>query len=258
MAESVLPRRALMALAAASGMVLTTLGGVARAEDQASLITKEAQDAVSVMGKTLSTGGFSFHDSTIREYTDTNGQPLHIFHTANVLVRRPDRLAVDINGDDGTTKIAYDGKMLTVYSAATNKYARITAPASIQETLRVAGESLGVDFPLADLLADSPDKAFLSNITSGYVINTVPVDGVPCTHLFFTQPPGIELELWLEKNERVLPRRLIVTYRSIPGEPRFVAEMSDWKLDAQLPDSLFEFTVPQGATEVELERGAAK
>ena len=78
---------------------------------------------------------------------------------------------------------------------------------------------LGVDFPLADFLTNNPDKSFLSGVTSGREVNTVTIDGVPCRHLLFTQPPGIELEIWLEKNDKALPRRLVVTYRSEPGQP---------------------------------------
>jgi hypothetical protein len=59
-------------------------------------------------------------------------------------------------------------------------------------------------------------------------VNTATIDGSPCRHLVFEQPPGIELELWVEKNEHALPRRLIVTYHDLPGQPNFVAEMFGW------------------------------
>jgi hypothetical protein len=111
---------------------------------------------------------------------------------------------------------------------------------------------LGVDFPLADFLTDNPDKSFLSGVTSGREINTVTIDGVPCRHLLFTQPPGIELEIWLEKNDKALPRRLVVTYRSEPGQPSVVAEFSDWNFSVHPSDADFAFQPPAGATQVEL------
>jgi hypothetical protein len=52
-------------------------------------------------------------------------------------------------------------------------------------------------------------------------VTTVTIDGVPWRHLLFIQPPGIELELWVEKNERFLARRLIVTCHNPPGQPNF-------------------------------------
>jgi hypothetical protein len=62
----------------------------------------------------------SLSDHTIRHYERDN-LPLHIFHSADVLVRRPDRLMIDVKGDDGQAMIGYDGKTLTVYSVTANK-----------------------------------------------------------------------------------------------------------------------------------------
>jgi hypothetical protein len=236
----------------APALALAFLGGSALAgAETAPAIAPDAQNEVAQMGKTLSTGGFSFQIHTIREYVDDNGQPLHIFHTIDASVRRPDRLAITAAGDDGTTKIAYDGKNLTMYSQETNKYLNIAVSGTLEDVLRDASERLDVDFPLADLLANDPAKAFLHGVIAGRVVNTATVDGVPCLHMIFVQPPGIELELWAEKTEQAVPRRLIVTYRSLPGEPRFIAVMSNWKLGIKPGDSEFAFQPPPGAAMME-------
>ena len=60
------------------------------------------------------------------------------------------------------------------------------------------------------------------------------------------------MELWLEDNERALPRRFVVTYRSLPGRPIFIAELSDWDFSIQPPDRDFVFQPPPGVTQVEL------
>lgn len=213
-------------------------------------IDSEAKDAVARMAKTLSTGAFSFRSNTVRQYEKDN-LPLHIFHSAQVLVRRPDRLMVNVNGDDGQAQIGYDGKTLTVYSVAANKYGQMPISGSIEAMFRVASERMGVDFPLADLLADQPGQAFLSGVVTGRKVGEVNIDGQKCNHFFFLQPPGIELELWSEADERALPRRIAITYRSVPGEPQFLSELSDWKLGINPPDSAFEIKIPAGATRVE-------
>jgi len=237
----------------APALALALLGGSAVAGAETALpIAQDAQSEVAQMGKTLSTGGYSFQVHTIREFVDANGQPLHIFHTINVLVRRPDRLAITAAGDDGTTRIAYDGKTLTMYSQETNKYLSIAASGTLEDVLRDASARLDVDFPLADLLANDPAKALLHGVVAGSVVNTVTVDGMPCVHMIFLQPPGIELELWAEKNMQAVPRRLIVTYRSLPGEPRFIAAMADWKLGINPEDSEFAFQPPPGAIMMEV------
>ena len=215
-------------------------------------ISEEVSAAVAQMGKTLLADQFSFQARTLRVYMDPNGQPLHIAHTINVIMRRPDRLEIGVVGDDGSTRLFYDGKTVTIFGVEAKKYVTVPVPNTIQGMLEVVIGKLGVDFPLADFLTNAPDKSFLSGITSGREINTVTIDGVPCRHLLFTQPPGIELELWIEKNEKALPRRLIATYRSEPGQPSFVAELNDWNFSIHPSDAEFTFQPPDGAAQVEL------
>jgi hypothetical protein len=221
-------------------------------------ISEEAGAALLRMGQSLRAEQYSFQVGTIRVYAEPNGEPLHIFHTMKITLHRPNRLLVEVTGDDGSNKLVFDGKTAVIYSAAQNKYASLAVPeGTIEGMLKEAVGRLGVDFPLADFLTEAPNKAFLSGVTSGRVVNTVTIDGAPYDHLFFFQPPGIELELWLSKNEQALPRRLIVTYRSLPGTPNFIAEFSDWNFNINPSDADFAFQPPAGATQVELKPVAA-
>jgi hypothetical protein len=201
------------------------------------------------MGETLRAGEqFSFQANTILIYSVANGEPLHIFHTLKVIVHRPNRMLAEITGDDGSAKLFFDGKSATLYSAAEKKYVSIPIPeGTIEGMLKEAVGRIGVDFPLADFLSDAPNKAFLTGVTAGRVVNTVTIDGAPHDHLFFSQPPGIELELWLSKDQKALPRRLIVTYRSLPGEPNFIAAFANWDLNAHPSDADFTFQPPADA-----------
>jgi hypothetical protein len=239
------------------GLAIVPSGTRAAEKTAAPTISEEASTALVDMGKSLLSKAFSFKAQTIRVYNGPDGAPLHIFHTLDVTVRRPDRMMASSTGDDDTVKMFYDGTNLALTNVITNKYTVIPVPNTIQKMLETAMGKLHVDFPLADFLTDAPNKAFLSGVTSGKVINTMIIDGTPCKHLFFQQPPGIDLELWVEANEQALPRRLIVTYTNLPGSPSFIALFSDWNLSAQSADSAFEFTPPAGATKVELPAAAA-
>jgi hypothetical protein len=216
-------------------------------------ISEEASAALARMAKTMGAEQFSFEARTIRVYSDENGELLHIAHTLKIVVHRPNRLLVDVTGDDGNSKLVFDGKTATVYSATQNKYASISVPeGTIAGMMKEAVGRLGVDFPLADFFTEAPDKAFLTGVTEGRVVNTVTIDGTPCLHMFFVQPPGIELELWVEKNDQSVPRRLIVTYRNLPGQPNFIAEFSDWNFNIHPSDAEFMFQPPAGAEQVQL------
>jgi Predicted periplasmic protein (DUF2092) len=65
-------------------------------------VSPEASAALLRMGQTLRADQFSFQANTIRVYSDTNGEFLHIFHTLRVVVRRPNRLSAESTGDDGS------------------------------------------------------------------------------------------------------------------------------------------------------------
>ena len=237
---------------------LTAPASHAAAQPKKPAISEEASAALMHMGQTLrGAEQFSFQARTIRVYADANGQPLHIFHTLKVVVHRPNRMLAEVSGDDGTSKLVFDGKTAIIYSAAQKKYASIPVPdGTIEAMMKEAMGRLGVDFPLADFLTQAPDKAFLTGITSGRVVDTVTIDGSPYLHLFFTQPPGIELELWLAKDNQSLPRRLIVTYHDLPGQPNFIAEFSDWNLDIHPSDAEFTFQPPADAEQIQLKPAA--
>ena len=219
-------------------------------------ITEDASSAIARMGATLRSKEFSFEARTIRVSANNSGELLHIGHTFKVTVLRPDHLLVDGTGDDGPRKLIYDGKTAVVVLENGKKYASLPVPDTIDGMMHVLVGHFGVDFPLADFLVAAPDKAFLTGVTAGREVGSATIDGVPCRHLVFSQPPGIELELWLEANDQSLPRRLIVIYRTLPGEPNFVAEFSDWNFTVHPADSEFQFEPPEGAEQLQL--GAAQ
>ena len=216
-------------------------------------ISPDAGAAILQMSKTLSANEFSSQARTIRVYQDDRGQPLHIFHTLKAVVHRPDRLVVHRTGDDGATDLYYDGKTVTLFRGNENKYARVDAPNKIEAMFDEVSDLLNVDFPLADFVDVDPGKMLLSDVTSGRELDPVTIDGKPARHLFFSQAGGIELEVWLDKTEQATPRRLIVTYRLLPGQPSFIAELSDWSFSAHPADAEFVFQPPAGATQVELQ-----
>ena len=215
-------------------------------------ISSAAKTALEQMSKSLKSGAFSFRSRTVRAYAGPNGELLHIEHNMKVTVQHPDRLQVDAVGDDASSKIFYNGKNLVIYRVTQKRYSSNPAPASIDEMIPVASSRMGVDFPLAALVTADPEKSLLSGVTSGGQVGKATIDGTPCRHFFFIQSPDLELELWLEDNERALPRRVFVTYRSLPGHPTFLADLSDWNLSIHPSNDVFEFHPPAGVARTEL------
>ena len=58
------------------------------------------------------------------------------------------------------------------------------------------------------------------------------------------------MQLWVAQGQQPLPRRLVITYKHADGRPQFWAQLSDWNLSPEAPDSLFVFTPPKGAAKI--------
>ena len=215
-------------------------------------ISEEASAAVAQMSKTLLAPELSFTARTIQVYLDESGQPLHIFHTMKVAARRPDRLKVEVAGDDGSRDLFYDGKTVSIFSRDSKAYAVTPAPGGIPSALRAVTEKLDLDLPLTNFYAPSADQSLLRGVVAGWVAGTAKIDDVECQHLFFHQAAGTDLELWVERNSTARPHRLVVTYRSLPGQPNFIAEFTNWDSQAHASDSVFTFQPPADAKQIAL------
>jgi hypothetical protein len=219
-------------------------------------VPADVKEILGRMGKTLQAKDFSFQSDTLRAYAGSNGELLHIAHKTKIVAHRPDRLSLDISGDDGSAKMLYDGKALVVYGGDRNEYGSIPLSGNLDEMLSTAEARFGIDMPLADFFAGDPAKSFLDGVTSGGQVGTATIDGTPCRYFFFSQAPDLQLELWVEDNDKATPRRLIVTYLSLPGRPQFFAALSNWDFATTHDDAEFVFKAPDGAKQVELARRA--
>lgn len=238
-----------------AGLSTTFISAAHSETSQVIGVGPEAREALTRMGKTLSAKEFSFQARTLRSYTGPNGELLHIEHTMRTTYRRPDHLLVSVSGDDGSIEIVYDGKNLVLYAVEAKQYVSLPMKGDIEQALDLLEERTGTDYPLADLLDDNPEEAVTSGFTAGGQVGTALIDGVRCRHFFFEQAADdLDVELWLEDNERALPRRFVVSYRALPSRPIFVADLSDWDFSSKTPDSDFAFRPPAGVTQVELKQ----
>jgi hypothetical protein len=71
------------------------------------------------------------------------------------------------------------------------------------------------------------------------------VDGVTYDHLAFSGAEA-DFQIWLERGKQALPKKLVITYASLPQSPQYAAVFSDWKFPSEIPASLFEPAIPQG------------
>lgn len=215
-------------------------------------MSQEADAAIAQLDDTLATPELSFTAKTIRVYLDEFGQPLHIFHTMKVTMRRPDRIKIQVSGDDGAQDLFYDGRSVAISTPEANTYAMLSAPGGIAAAANEVLDKLKIDFPLVNFFAAGTEQSLLNGVVGGWQVGMDKVDGVECRHLFFYKRGGTDLELWIENNASAVPHRLILTYRLLPGQPSFTAEFTNWDTRLRAADSAFAFQAPAGAKQIDL------
>jgi hypothetical protein len=154
-------------------------------------VGENATAALARMTKMLLAKQFSFNSRTFRAYAGPNGELLHIAHQTKAVFRRPDRLYVNVTGDDGSIEIFYDGKAIVLYGVEEKKYASIPVAGGIFKALQAVEETTGTDFPLADLLSDDPGRSVLSGVTSGGQVGMATIDGFAAVIFSLSKQPMI-------------------------------------------------------------------
>ncbi len=114
--------------------------------------------------------------------------------------------------------------------------------------MQEAEDRFGIATPLADLFhwgtTDSDDESIKGAIDVG----PSRVKGVD-TEQYAFQQGDVDFQIWIEKGEKPLPRKLIVTTKSEPSQPQYTAHLA-WDLEPKFDDNVFSFSPPPGAKRI--------
>lgn len=257
---------------AALGIAILLVAALSRAEEPqtataaarpkaapaAPAIEPEAAALVDRMGDYLKTlPMFSIRAETTTDEVLLAGPKLQYGGVVDVSYRAPDRLWMRIVRDEkDDQQFFYDGASLSLWIEAKNSWASVATPGTLTETIRLVESKYDVTFPLGDLLAGAALKDLLKDVKAGIVIGTGRVAGVECDHLGFHQD-GADWQLWIEKGDRPLPRKLVITTLEEPSQPQH-AEILTWDLAPKIDVATFSFAPPEGAQRIVIaERPAA-
>lgn len=107
-------------------------------------------------------------------------------------------------------------------------------------------DKLETHTPLRPFLSSDPYAILPDGLEGAYVVGFENVGNERFMHLAFTEPDA-DWQLWLSGPNEVLPRRMAITYKNVPGQPRVDIEFSNWRLNAAIPSDAFAFVKPAGA-----------
>jgi hypothetical protein len=216
---------------------------------QPPVLDLEAIHALESMGKFLrEQQSFSVRTKATTDHVLESGQKIRSSATGQLRVRRPDHLRADIVSDRKQRQYFYDGKTFTMNSPNVGYYATVPAPPTIAELADELEDRYSLDLPMVDLFYWGTDEAAIDEITSASIIGSSKIDGVETTHYAFRQP-GLDWQIWIEKGDRPVPRKIVLTTTDDPARPEHSLEMT-WNLDSRQEDSLFTFVPSPDSQEI--------
>ena len=213
-------------------------------------IDPQALEVLKRMSTTLGAAkAFSFRSRSVIEVPIRTGQFITLFSSAEVSLKRPDKLRARLRGEAPHFDFYFDGTTASAFAPKDKVYSATKAPPTIDTMLPELQQETGIRFVSAPLLFTDPYEVLTRRLISGVVVGSVSVNGIPCYHLAF-RSPGVNWEIWIEAGKRALPWRLAVTFTDRPNFPRTLVEFTGWNLHPWMNSRQFVFPKPAGAREI--------
>lgn len=215
-------------------------------------IEPEAIQALRRMSAYLGTlNAFELTTDTTLDLVTEAGQRVQVGGRTHYKAKRPNGFQIDLVTDYMHRQFYYDGKQFTVVAPELHYYATAPAPPTIRETLDAIYNKYGIALPIEDLFRwNDPASNRAENVSSAFAVGPATVDGVPTDHYAFRE--GVhDWEIWIQKGDQPLPRKLVIVDRSDQARPAYVARLS-WTLNPTLTTADFTFTPGPDAKQIHL------
>jgi hypothetical protein len=229
---------------ALAGSLLLLTAAAARADDPAKIL-KAMTDYLAGQ-QTLSA---SF-DSDI-EIITPELQKIQFTSSGQIKLARPDKLRVTRTGGYTDVELVYDGKTVSLYGKNVKSYMQADAPGNVDKMIDTLQAYSGAGMPGTDLLLSNAYDELMMTAIEGKHIGHGVVDGVECDHLAF-RTPETDWQIWIEIGAKPVPRKYVITSKTLTGAPQYTLRIKDWKTDGFTDPETFAFKAPEGATKVDL------
>ncbi len=214
-------------------------------------VEEDALKALKRMGAYLDTlKTFGLTANTTLEVVTVDGQRLQLDGVTTYKVRRPNGFVIDLKSDIKNRTFIYDGKTFTISAPELKYYASVPAPGSNIATLDAIHDRYGISLPLEDLFHWNGDKTREDQLISGFVVGPATIDGV-ATEQYAFREKDMDWQVWIQKGERPLPKKLVIIDKTDPTGPTYVARLS-WTENPQLTQQDFTFTPASDAKPIRL------
>jgi len=177
-------------------------------------------------------------------------QKIQFTSTGQLLLKRPDRLRALRKSGAADVDFAFDGATFTAYDRRNNSFARLSAPGSLDQLIDRLRTDFLIEAPGADLFLSNAYDMLNEDVLEARYMGLGMIDGVECEHLAFRNLET-DWQLWIETGTRPIPRKYVITSKTMTGAPQYTLRIKEWRSDVAADDTSFAFEPPAGAKEVD-------
>jgi hypothetical protein len=230
---------------ASAAILATATGSGARADDSGALLKAMADYTASQKSITAT------FDSDIEVMTP-DLEKIQFASSGQLKMTRPDKLRIRRTGGYADVDLVYDGKTVSLYGNNAKAYVQADAPGTIDQLIDGLQEKSGAALPGTDLLLSNAFDVLTSDVVESHHVGQGVVDGVECEHLAF-RGHDTDWQIWIQTGAQPIPRKYVITSKTLAGAPQYTLRIKDWKTDAIADTNAFAFKPPEGATKVGLD-----
>lgn len=171
------------------------------------------------------------------------------FTTSKVRITGPNKFSVHASGEDKDDLYAYNGGQVAYYSFKNNIYTVADAPDNLIETIDWLYTDFNIELTNADVLYPSFSSDLVENMDYIEFLGVTHIDGERVYHIGGANA-DMTVQLWISDDAYYLPRKTLITYLDGVYAHQFETDFSNWELNQEYPETIFEFLPPPGAKQI--------
>lgn len=196
--------------------------------------------------RTLRSFEVTVHSST--EDVLESGLKVQTGNKVLYVVDAPGKMFAEVSGDKRTRQYFYDGTTFTVRGGQNDYYAQVPATGTIPQLMTKVYEKYGINFPLQDLFRWGDPSAVTAKPYQGFLVGSSKVGDWDTDHYIFRQQ-GVDFQVWIEKGDKPLPRKMVITNIDDPAQPEYIAILN-WNLSPSIPAGRFTYVPDANAHKI--------
>lgn len=178
-------------------------------------------------------------------------QKIQFSSSIDLSFTRPDKFRARRVGGYSDVDLIFDGGTATLLGRHLNLYGQIKQSGGFPELIAALRNNYGAEVPGADLLLPDAASTLMTDIAELRHIGRGVINGVECEHLA-ARGHEIDWQLWVEVGARPIPRKFVITSKTVAQGPQYTMRVKTWTSDKAPAADAYVFKAPEGAKLVDM------